>query len=266
MRAEARRPWMVPLPVLALSALGLLALAGPVLAALFSCDPRELLSAASDREVLSAIGMSFLTATATATISLFLGVPLAYALSRSGGRLRSVVEPILAIPVLLPHTAAGIAVLTFFRPGSPLGPVLPLLLDKPLGIIAAQTFVSAPLLVFSARAAFDEVPIELELAARSLGASRTRTFFSISLPLAREGIIAGYLLAWARALSEFGAVIIIAYHPETAPVLVYRRFLALGLRGSQPVVALLIMMTACLLALTSALGLRLYGGGGRARG
>ena len=263
-RADVRRPGMVPLPVAAASALGLLALAGPVFSVLLSCSPHDLARAFLDREVLSAIGMSFLTATATALISLVLGVPLAYALSRSGGRLRSAVESVLAIPVLLPHTAAGIAVLSFFGPRSPFRPLMAFLLDRALGIIAAQTFVSAPLLVFSARAAFDEVPVELELVARSLGASRTKAFLWVSLPLAKEGILAGFLMAWARALSEFGAVVVIAYHPETAPVLVYRRFLISGLRGSQPVVVLLILLTACILALASAFGMRPYGGARRA--
>jgi len=243
---------------LALASLALLIC--PTLYALVSCDPEALLAAASDPEVISAIGLSFATATATALISLVLGTPLAYVLSRSGTRVRSALEALLAIPVLLPHSAAGIAILSLFGPRSPLKPLASYLVDKPLGIIAAQAFVSAPLLVFSARAAFDTVPVELELAARSLGASRTKVFFWVSLPLAGKGILAGFLLTWARALSEFGAVVVLAYHPKTAPVLVYHRFLAWGLRGSQPVVVLLIIITSSILALLAAFGVRPYGG------
>jgi len=248
--------------VLALASLGLAILAGPVVAVLASCDPEGLLEALMDPRVGRAIGLSLATATMTTLISLLLGVPLAYALSRTRRRgLRSALESLLAVPVLLPHSAAGIAILSLLGPGRPLMALAPLFLEKPLGIIAAQTFVSAPLLVFSARAAFDEVPVELELVARSLGASRLRTFVRVSLPLASRGILAGALLAWARALSEFGAVVVLAYHPMTAPVLVYHRFVAWGLRASQPVVVLLVLLTAAILAVLTALGIRPYGGG-----
>ena len=246
--------------VIALAAISLAIFALPILSALLACRPQELAAASTDPEVLSAIALSFATATAATLISLALGIPLAYALSRSSRQARSVAEAVLAIPVLLPHSAAGVAILSVFRPGSPLHFFLPFLLDTPLGVVVAQAFVSAPLLVLSARAAFDEVPLELELAARSLGASGLRTFFWVSLPLARRGILAGALLTWARALSEFGAVVVLAYHPMTAPVLVFHRFLAWGLRGSQPVVALLILLTGAILALLTAIGVRPYGG------
>jgi len=258
-------PGLLPGPVVALAGVSVALLAAPVLSALISCPPGALLSALGDPEVLSAIGLSFATATATTLVSLALGVPLAYALARSGRRIRACVEALLAIPVLLPHTAAGIAVLSLFGPWSPLRPLSRLLLDTPLGIVAAQTFVSGPLLVLSARAAFDDVPVELELAARSLGASRLRAFLWVSLPMARAGILAGALLTWARALSEFGAVVVLAYYPMTAPVLVYHRFVARGLRGSQPVVAILIILTAAILAILTALGVRPYGVSSRAR-
>ena len=100
-REGARRPSMIPIPVFFLSALGLVALVGPIIYVIASCSPSDLLRALIDPEVLSAIGMSFLTATATALISLVLGTPLAYALSRSGGRVRTLVEALLAVPVLL---------------------------------------------------------------------------------------------------------------------------------------------------------------------
>ena len=248
--------------IVALAAISLALFALPIFSALSACGPQELASASMDPEVLSAVALSFATATIATLVSLALGIPLAYALSRSGKRFRSVAEAILAVPVLLPHSAAGVAILSVMRPGSPLHPLLPFLMDTPLGIVVAQAFVSAPLLILSARAAFDEVPVELELAARSLGASKLRTFLWVSLPLAERGILAGAILTWARALSEFGAVVVLAYHPMTAPVLVFHRFLAWGLRGSQPVVALLILLTSAILAFLTALGVRPYGGAG----
>ncbi len=261
----ARRPGLLPWPVLALAAVSFALLAVPVASAFISCPPGELIKVASDPEVLRALATSFATATITTLLSLALGTPLAYALSRAGRRMRSVAEAVLAVPVLLPHSAAGVALLSVLGPASPFRGLRDIVLDAPLGIIAAQAFVSAPLLIFSARAAFDDVPVDLELAARSLGASRLRTFFWVSLPLARRGILAGALLTWARALSEFGAVVVLAYYPMTVPVLVYHRFLAWGLRGSQPVVALLVLLTAVILACLTCLGVSPYGRGGIGR-
>ena len=253
-------PGLVPFLLAALAVAGTSLLATPILSVLLLCPPAELARAVADPAVLSALAVSFATATITTLLALALGVPLAYTLSRSSRPVRASVEALLAVPVLLPHTAAGVAILSLFGPWSPLRPLASALIDRPLGIVVAQAFVSAPLLVLSARAAFDDVPVELELAARSLGASRLRAFFYVSLPLARRGILAGALLTWARALSEFGAVVILAYYPMTVPVLVYHRFLVGGLRASQPVVAFLVLLTAAILALLASAGISPYAG------
>ncbi|MDP2160917.1 MAG: ABC transporter permease subunit, partial [Flavobacterium sp.] len=109
----------------------------------------------------------------------------------------------------------------------------------------AMAFVSLPYLINAARNGFEAVPVRLEKAALNLGASSFKMFFSISLPLAWRSILSGLIMIFARGMSEFGAVVIIAYHPMTAPVMIFERFGAFGLKYAQPVA--LIFMAISLL-------------------
>ena len=108
------------------------------------------------------------------------------------------------------------------------------------GIAVAMAFVSIPFLVNAAHQAFLAVPERLEKAARTLGASPARVFLTVSLPLAWRGILSGLILMWARGISEFGAVVIIAYHPMTTPVMIFQRFNDHSLRYAVSVAVLLI--------------------------
>ncbi|MCK5913505.1 MAG: ABC transporter permease, partial [Desulfuromusa sp.] len=108
------------------------------------------------------------------------------------------------------------------------------------GIITVMTFVAIPFYIKAAKEGFDAVPPRLENVSRSLGASMTSTFFRITFPLAWRSMLAGIIMASARAISEFGAVVIIAYHPMIAPVMIYERFETYGLKYSQPVAVWLI--------------------------
>ena len=103
-------------------------------------------------------------------------------------------------------------------------------------------FVSLSFLINAAREGFEAVNPRYEKVARTLGASHWKSYWSISFPLAWSNILSGLILMWARGLSEFGAVVILAYHPMIAPVLVFEKFQALGLEYSQPVAALLILI------------------------
>jgi molybdate/tungstate transport system permease protein len=116
---------------------------------------------------------------------------------------------------------------------------------KPAGIMLAMAFVSIPFLINAARDGFAAVPERLEKIALTLGASPARMFFTVSLPLAWRSILSGLILMWARGMSEFGAVVIVAYNPKTAAVLIYERFTSYGLKYSMPVAA--IFVTVCLL-------------------
>jgi molybdate/tungstate transport system permease protein len=117
------------------------------------------------------------------------------------------------------------------------------LINNPAGIALAMSFVSVPFLINSARDGFAAVPERLEKAALTLGAGRSRVFFTISLPLAWRSIITGFVMMFARGMSEFGAVVIVAYHPMTAPVLIYERLSSFGLKYARPASVLFIMVS-----------------------
>jgi molybdate/tungstate transport system permease protein len=110
------------------------------------------------------------------------------------------------------------------------------------GIMAAMAFVSIPYLINSARNGFLAVPVRLEKAALSLGASPLQVFLTVSVPLAWRAILSGLILMWARGMSEFGAVLIIAYRPMITPVLIYERFTSFGLKYARPVAVLFILV------------------------
>jgi len=140
---------------------------------------------------------------------------LGYLLARWSSPARSILEVIVNLPLVLPPVVTGYLLLVTFAPGGPLGGLLERWLGLRivftwLGAALAAAVVSFPLLVRAIRLAFQAVDPRLELAARSLGASRLDAFFSVSLPLARRGVIAGATLAFARGLGEFGATIMVA--------------------------------------------------------
>lgn len=201
-----------------------------------------------DPEVLSALWRSVWTAAVSTGIIAFFGTPLAYFLARNDFRGKAVLEAIIDVPIMVPHTVAGIAVLMTISPKSPIGSFLVSIGLEPVnssfGIILACVFVSIPFYVDSARDSFASVSPRIEKASRLLGASMFYTFFHVSLPLAKKGIYSGLIMSWARAVSEFGAVIIIAYHPMVAPTLIYDRFATFGLKYSTPIAVQLI--TICL--------------------
>ena len=113
------------------------------------------------------------------------------------------------------------------------------------GIVAVMLFVGLPFFINAAKAGFEGVPVRMEKVGRSLGATPAGAFFRITLPLTWRSIVVGVIMCMARAISEFGAIVIVAYHPMVAPVMIYERFTAYGLKYSQPVAVWLILV--CLL-------------------
>jgi molybdate/tungstate transport system permease protein len=177
---------------------------------------------------------------------LITGLPLAYIIARYDFFGKSVLESLIDIPTMVPHTAAGIALLMTFGSEnieSFLEKIGLGFVDSTTGIMAAMMFLSAPYLINSAKEGFKNVDIKLENVAKSLGAGNFETFLKIVIPNAKKDIINGMLMMWARGLGEFGAVVIIAYHPMIAPVLIYDRFVNFGLNYSAPVAALMIIFS-----------------------
>lgn len=171
-------------------------------------------------------------------------IPLAYLLSRKQFFLKRFFVAVINLPVVIPHSAAGIALLSVLSrhtfAGRFAGSMGFDFVSSPAGIMLAMSFVSIPYLITSAVDGFNAVPVKLERAALNLGASPWRAFYTIALPLAWRPILSGLILMWARGMSEFGAVIIIAYHPITTPVLIWERFNTFGLQYARPVSLLFI--------------------------
>ncbi len=213
----------------------------PLLSLFLATSVPELSEAAADKEVLDSIKLTLAAAFFATVVSSLAGIPLAYLLAKKSFPGKSIVLAIVDLPIIIPHSSAGIALLACIGRNSFAGRLFgSSLAGTAAGVSIAMAFVSLPFLVNGARQAFASVPDKLEKAARSLGASPGRTFFTISLPLAKRGILSGMILMWARGISEFGAVVIIAYHPMTTPVMVFQRFNDYGLGSARAVAVLLI--------------------------
>jgi molybdate/tungstate transport system permease protein len=218
----------------------------PLLSTILSTTPADFLKSFSDPEVLHSIGLTFGAAAIATAVALVTGVPLAYLLARHKFRGKRLLEALINLPVVIPHTAAGVALLLVFGRrglvGQWLYPLGITFTDNLGGIVVAMLFVSLPFLVNMSRDAFAMVDEELERVALTDGASQWQAFWHIALPLAWRGVSGGAVMMWARGISEFGAVVILAYHPKITPVLVYERFEGFGLEAAQPVALLLILV------------------------
>ena len=233
--------------ILFLSGLALLFIVAPLLGLMFSSSLPQLSETVSDKEVQNSILLTLSTAFFATLFFSIAGIPLAYILARREFPGKRLVSGIIDLPVVIPHTAAGIAVLGVISRDSFLGKAAAAagfdLVGNPVGISIAMAFVSVPFLLNAARDGFSAVPVRLEKAALNLGASPVRVFFTISLPLAKRNIITGAIMMFARGMSEFGAVVIIAYHPMITPVLIYERFGAFGLKYAQPVAVVFVVVS-----------------------
>ncbi|MGH7533566.1 MAG: ABC transporter permease, partial [Gemmatimonadales bacterium] len=229
-----------------LGALLVLFIIGPLLKLLVSTSPGGILAAFGDRELRDSIVLTVFTATAATGCGLALGLPLAWLLARTRFRGRGAVGALVDLPVVVPHPVAGIALLLFLGRRSAVGGVLARLglefVSHIPGIIAAMLFVSVPIIVSGAREAIATVDPHLERAARTLGDGPWGAFRRITLPLAGRGIVAAAMLGWARAVSEFGAIVILTYHPRVASVLIYDRFTTDGLGAAVPAALVLLLL------------------------
>lgn len=234
-------------------ALVLLFIIAPLLGMFLKTTPSAFFETAAETEVTQSIWLTIRTALAATLIFSVVAIPFAYLLARKNFPFKGLVTGIIDLPVVIPHSAAGIALLGFVSRDSALGQMGSAIglnfIGHPAGIAIAMAFVSIPYLINTARDGFAGVPERLEKAALTLGASPGRVFFTISLPLAWRNILSGLILMFARGMSEFGAVVIIAYHPMITPVLIYERFGAFGLKYARPVSVLFILISLALFIL-----------------
>lgn len=218
----------------------------PLIKLLLEISFSSYISTIKDKEVINSIILTMKVSFFAVMFVFFTGIPLAYMIARYEFKGKSLLESIIDIPTMVPHTAAGIALLITFNNGI-IGKIFSKLnisfIDTIQGIMIAMMFLSAPYLINSAKEGFKNIDPKLENVSRSLGASPFYTFIKIVLPNAKKDIINGMLMMWARGLGEFGAVVILAYHPMVAPVLIYDRFVNFGLYYSAPVAAVMIIVS-----------------------
>jgi molybdate transport system permease protein len=237
-------------PVVALAVVAATALALPVLALLArAISDGALRAAAGSSVVIDALVLSLVTTSISLVLTVILGTPLALVLARRSFRGQAVVETIVDLPIVLPPSVAGLALLLLLGRRGLFGGALETLgIQIPFTIVAvviAQTFVSASFYIRSARTGFVTVDRDLEDASRVDGASERLVFTAITVPLASSALAAGLVLSWARALGEFGATILFAGavqgRTQTLPIVVYGEFLGGNLDTAIAAAAILVL-------------------------
>lgn len=201
----------------------------PLFSLILRITPEGFIAAISEPEVRSAITLSLITASAATVIIVAIGTPIAYMNARIPYPGRDLVETLIDLPIVLPPSVAGLALLVLLGRkglvGSYLNEIGILLIFTTGAVVLAQVFVAGPLYIRQAKSAFSMVDPVYESAARTLGAGPFRTFLHITVPLARTGLISGVILSFARAIGEFGATIMVAGNlpgkTQTMPLAIY---------------------------------------------
>lgn len=248
-----------PLPLLLPALVGLVFLVLPLLALLVRAPWRSLPDQLTSVAVWQALRLSLITATAATAVALVLGVPLAWLLARARFPGRRLVRALVTLPLVLPPVVGGVALLLALgRNGivgrwldSAFGVTLPF---TTAGVVVAEAFVAMPFLVISVEGTLRAADPRYEEAATTLGASRFTAFRRVTLPMVAPGVAAGAVLAWARALGEFGATITFAGNfpgrTQTMPLSVY---LALQ---SDPAAAIALSLVLLAVSIAVLAGLR----------
>jgi len=245
-RGEARSP--TTLVFLGAGLVLVLSLLFPILTIILGQDVHSLELLLRDPRIRAAIATTLVTATVSTMILLVGLTPLTYALARLRFPGRELLLCLIDLPIVIPQSAAGIALVCLLGRRQFLGGLLAdqfgLYFDGTvLGICLAQVFVAMPFFSKSALAAFQAIDEELEAVARTLGATPWGVFWRIALPLASRGVAVGAVLALARAAGEFGALLFLAPTPETAPMAVFNRFNSMGIVEVAPLVSLLLLVS-----------------------
>jgi molybdate transport system permease protein len=248
--------WIFIIPAIFLLALFAL----PLLALLLRAVNTDFLTHAFSAQVFKALRISLITSSVTTIVTVIFGTPLAYMLARWKFKHKSWIELLIDLPIVLPPSVAGLALLIAFGRRGLFGPALGILgITLPFttaAVIVAQTFVAAPLYIRSARIGFTEIDMQLEEAAHVEGANHWQLFSEVMFPLAGRALISGAILTWTRALGEFGATILFAGNLEgvtqTMPMAIYLGFeRSLGMALALSVV--LVIVSVILLLITKKL-------------
>ena len=244
-RSSATARAVLTVVVAAVTSLFLLFILAPVAGLVAAGGARGLSHLGADSELRASLWLTVVTATTATLLGVIGGTPLAYLLARRAFPGRALAAALMDLPLVIPHPVAGIALLLVLGRASPIGGVLYeaglRVVGSSTGIVCAMLFVSAPLYVSAARETFARVDPRFESVARTLGDDAWRAFRRVTLPLSGRGLTAAAVVMWARAISEFGAIVILTYNPKVVSVLSYDRFTSYGLSETLPAAAVLVL-------------------------
>lgn len=220
----------------AAAAILVLVMIGPVVAMLAAVRPEDAARAFTEPQAFAALRVSLVASTLAVVAASLLGVPAGYALARAPRGVRGAALSLLALPLAFPPVASGIMLLQTVGTRTPLGSLLAahgiVFVDSLWGVALAEFFVAGSFVAITAAAAFASLDCAYEESARTLGAGPLTLFLRIALPLAAPNVLAGMVLAWMRAIGEYGATSIVAYHPTSLPVQLYVALSAQGVGAS----------------------------------
>lgn len=223
----------------------------PMFKLVSGADPGIINETIRDPEVTGSIFLTLRASLWATLFALFTGIPLAWIIARKDFPGKKILEGLIDLPVIIPHTAAGIALLSAWGRNSFFTKMTGLTIPGTEAAISiAMFFVSVPFLVNSVKNGLRLIDPRYEKTAVTLGATEAQTFFRITLPMIKKSIISGSIMMWGRGISEFGAVIILAYHPKTAPVLIFERFQNFGLKYAVPVTVLMVVISLIIFIIT----------------
>lgn len=208
----------------------------------FTLSWRDVPGQLADPVAMQSLVTSLLSATLATAIIAVLGVPLGYVLARRNFPGRGILTLLVYLPLVFPPVVSGILLLILYGPYGPIGAPFAnagLELDSSFaGIVLSQIFVASPFVIIAALSSFEAVDSALEQVAATLGKGSWEIFWRVNLPVARASIIAGLLLGWLRALGEFGATVVMAYHPYTLPIYLYVQLSGTGVSAALPLALL----------------------------
>ena len=226
-------------------------LVAPVAAVLVAMPPRDAIGVMTSTGA-GALRVSFIASAGATLVATLLGVPAGYFLARLPARLRAGAIFLLALPLAFPPVASGLILIYALGTNSPVGAWLAThgvtVPDSLLGVGVAEFFVSGSFVAIAATAAFGMLDPIYTDTARTLGASEWRIFSRVALPAAASSIGAGIAFAWLRAIGEYGATSILAFHPTSLPVALYVALSASGVREALALCYGFIVLAAVVLA------------------
>lgn len=201
----------------------------PLAAIFYNLDATKIVLELQNPDVIDALSLGLLTSLFSTSVSLLFAVPTAYLLATRNFRGKAILDAVFDVPMILPPAVAGLALLLAFAPRGLLGPELRqfgiILPGSTLAVVLSQFFVASPFVLRSSKVAFENIDKKLVDSARLLNPSRAGVFFTVTLPLAANGVIAGLVMTWARAMGEFGATLMFAGNlpgvTQTMPLAIY---------------------------------------------